>query len=1101
MRISIRLALVIGFLMLIWGTFVITTTSTFLTSQEVLNRHARDIMENIADLAMEQSQNHLAHAHGATALTRRLLTAKVVISSESNFQGLEQYFLDQLAIFPHFAGIYVGKPNGDFYYVSRNSTRSPGGFRTKVILHTTGHRKTRLMWRDKGMQLTGDEMDPADAYDPRTRPWYKKAIAKKDIVWSDPYIFFTSQKPGITIAGPVYTVSGALGGIIGVDIEIDQLSTFIGNLNIGKNGRAFMINNNGDVVAFPDLEKIKTGGQSAAGASGLVKIQELDDILSYKSFKALNLELNENGRYVLPDSRFATFEHNGRKYHAMLMPFSISQWPWIIGVHLPEDDYLGDLKKNRLDSILLTLLISAVATVIALFFSRTISRPIANLEKEAVAVKNDDMQTRFDLHSGYKEIQETADSFRLMKEAISESARKYRGIFENIQDIYYEITLDGNILEISPSVEKTLGYNRARLIGKNIYGFYEEPADREALVQELVSKGQVKDYEVALHDRDSGRRFNLSLNSVLQTDEHGAPQKIIGSMRDITARKKTDRELNRYREHLEELVRERTADLEKTNARLVQEKEQRLQTEAALGENEEKYRNILESIEEGYFETDLRGNFTFYNDATARILGCAREELAGSHFHKYLDRDSIRKAAGIFKEILVTTRPRSGIELRVMNTAGKRRYIELSASLKSNGDGQASGYRGLGRDVTERMQAQKERQRLEEHLNQMQRLKSIGTLAGGIAHDFNNMLMGIQGNVSLLMMSTDAADERYDNLRNIESCVQSGANLTRQLLGYARGGKYVVKPTNLNEIVKKSSQLFGRTKKEIQVVGDFQEGLWAVEVDRNQIEQVLVNLYLNAWQAMEPGGTLQLKTENVFLDDHFVLAFQAKPGPYVKLSVQDNGVGMDADTQKRIFEPFFTTKAMGKGTGMGLASVFGIIQNHDGIIDVESAPGKGTTYHIYLPMSDKPVALETESEEKLHYGEETILIVDDERFILKTCGAMLEKIGYRVVAAQSGREAIDIVRAAHPPIDLIVLDMIMPEMDGLKTYQELERIAPEIKVLFSSGYSYEDIADQVKDREYTDFIQKPFHLIEISEKIKSLLGGRGSGISPGPNVQ
>jgi PAS domain S-box-containing protein len=1087
MRFSIRAALIIGFLVLIWGTFVVTTTSSFLSSQTVLNRHARDIMENIADLAMEQSQNHLAHAHAAAALTRRLLTANVVESSEKNFQALEQYFLDQLALYPHFAGIYIGKPNGDFYYVSRSSERSAGGFRTKLTLNRNNNKKTSLIWRDENMNFIGDELDVHDSYDPRTRPWYKKAQAKQQIAWSDPYIFFTSKKPGITIAGPMYDESGRLKAIVGVDIEIDQLSTFIAHLNIGKNGRAFMINNNGDVVAFYDLEKIKTNGQSASSYFRLVKIQELDDILCRKAFAALNLKLSEKGRYTLKKSRFATFEHNGHHYHAMLTPFSIAQWPWIIGIHLPEDDYLGELKENRLFNVLLTLVISAVATIIALFFSHSISRPITNLEKEAVAVKNNDMQTRFDIRSGYKEIQETADSFRLMKNAIKESTERYQGIFENIQDVYYEITLDGTILEISPSIKNITNHSREQLIGSNVASIYVDPSGREALVEELLKNRQVQDYEIVRRDNDRGSGC-FSINAVLKTDDSGTPVKIIGSMRDISARKKSDQELLQYREHLEELVKERTADLEQTNTRLLKEQEQRLRTETALGENEEKYRNILESIEDGYFETNLRGNLTFINEATCRILGRSKSELLGLHFRNYLDRRDVRKAVSIFREIHVTTKPRKAIELWVNRKDRKKRYIELSVSQIRNANGQPVGFRGLGRDSTERLWAEKEKKRLEEHLQQVQRLRAIGTLAGGIAHDFNNMLMGIQGNVSLLLMSTDVTEESYEHLRSIESCVQSGANLTRQLLGYARGGKYVVKPTNLNEIVTKSSTLFGRTKKEIKIVGKYQKDLWTAEVDRNQIEQVLVNLFLNAWQAMQPGGTISLKTENVILDNHFVRTFQASPGRYVKISVKDNGKGMDAETKIRIFEPFFTTKAMGKGTGLGLASAFGIIQNHNGIIDVESELGKGTTYYIYLPVSDKPISAEIQSNEGLQHGHETILIVDDEKYILDTCKAMLTKIGYRILTAQGGKEAIETVRNERSGIDLVILDMIMPDMDGVETYDQLKQIDPQIKVVLSSGYSFEDIAEEILERGCADFIQKPFNLMEISERIKDILG-------------
>ncbi len=1086
MKLSIRWALIIGFLVLIWGTYIVTTSSTFLSSQKVLNQHARDIMENIADLAMEQSQNHLAHAHGAAMLTRRLLKANVVSTNEEDFYALERYFLDQLTIYPHFAGIYFGKPSGDFYYVGRHSKFSQDGFLTKIIHHDKGVRTVRLIWRDKDLKRVSEEQDPADPYDPRTRPWYKKALKKAGIVWTDPYIFFTSQKPGITIAGPTYGDSGALNGIVGVDIEIHQLSDFIGHLNIGKNGRAFMINNNGDVVAFPDLEKIKICAKSDSSSSRLVKIHELDDVLSYKAFMALNLEPQNSGRYALKESQFATFDHNGRNYHAMLTPFSFPHWPWIIGVHLPEDDYLGALKDNRLSNTLLTLIISAIATMIALIFSRSIIRPIAGLEKEALAVKNNDLLGRFETRSVYKEIQETADSFLLMKDAIRESTEKYRSIFENIQDIYYEITLDGIIQEVSPSIEKITAYKREQLIGKNISSFYKDPGARETLIQELLKDRRLTDYEIVLQD-EYGNSGCFSLNSTLKVDDRGEPIKVIGSMRNVTERKKTEHELLQHREHLEELVKERTANLEETNARLLKEVEQRLQTEAALGEKEEKYRNILESIEEGYFETDLRGRFTFLNDATARTLGRSRDRLIGMRFREILDHDSSKKAIEIFKDILTASIPRTSIDLWITRGDGEKRYIEISASLIRHADGEPSGFRGVGRDATKRLKEEEERRKLEDNLQQAQRLKAIGTLAGGIAHDFNNLLMGVQGNVSLLQISLDPGSDLQESLKSIESCVESGANLTRQLLGFARGGKYLVKTTKLNDVVQKSSDLFGRTKKEIKIEGHYQKDLWNVDVDRNQIEQVLVNLYLNAWQAMNPGGTIVLRTENVTLDDLFVKPFQVKPGRYVKVSVKDTGSGMDEETRKRIFEPFFTTKGMGTGTGLGLASAFGIIQNHDGIIDFKSTPGKGTSFYIYLPVSDKTVVVEKQPVDIPQRGEETILIVDDEKYILKAFKSMLTKIGYNVVTAQGGEEALEILRGGRVRVDLVILDMIMPGMTGLDTYEHIKKFDKEIRVVLASGYSYEDIAEEILERGCTDFIQKPLDLAQVSEKIREML--------------
>ena len=1086
MKLTIRWSLIIGFLCLIWGTYAITTTSTFVSSQKTLNGHAMNVMENIADLAVEKSQNHLAHAHGAAVLTRRLIAANVVSVKESNIDSLEQYFLDQLIIYPHFAGIYLGMPNGDFFYVSRNEQHSTNGFRTKIISHPGGIRKTTLKWRDQNLDIIAEETDPKDRFDPRLRPWYKKALDQEKIVWSDPYIFFTSQKPGITIAGPTYDESGVLKGIVGVDIEIDELSIFIGSLKIGQNGQAFMINNNGEVVAFPDLDKIKTQGSSDSKSLRLVQIHELDAILSRKAFSAVGLTKDEQGRFVLKESRFARFEHDGQYHHAMLTPFSIPQWPWIIGVHLPEDDYLGGLKQSRRFNILLTLVISVIATVIALYFARSIIRPITNLEKEALAVKNDDMQTRFNISSKYKEIQETADSFRLMKAAIGRFREKYSGIFENIQDVYYETSMDGEILEMSPSIEKISPYKRENLIGLKVDQFYFSQRDREEMIQTLLADKRISDYEILLNFVNDNPTC-VSLNSILVTDEQGKPLKIVGSLRNITARKKVEAELHGYREHLEELVQERTADLEKAGDKLKEEMHQRLQTELALGENKEKYRNILESIEEGYFETDLSGNFTFFNDATSRILGWLKSELPGMNIRNYTSRATAQKLFLTFKEVFRTGNPCRAIEFEIIRKDRKTKTIEMSVSLVRNAEGEPQGFRGIGRDATDRRLAENERKRLEDKLQQVQRLEAIGTLAGGIAHDFNNLLMGIQGNVDLLLISLDAADPLYENTRSIERCVRSGANLTRQLLGYARGGKYFVKPINLNDVVQASSNLFGRTKKETKVICEYQEDIWTVEVDRSQIEQVLVNLYLNAWQAMGHSGTIHVKTENIILDKKFVRPYESAPGKYVKISVGDTGRGMDKETQKRVFEPFFTTKSMGKGTGMGLASAFGIVKNHHGIIHFTSTLGAGTTFYICLPASGLAAENDSIFEETVRTGRETILIVDDEDYILDACKAMMTQLGYRTILAHSGEEAIKIFRRENRRIDMIILDMIMPGMDGLTAYECLKEIDPDVKVLLSSGYSLTGAVKDILNKGCDEYIQKPFSLSQISRITRELL--------------
>jgi nitrogen-specific signal transduction histidine kinase len=393
------------------------------------------------------------------------------------------------------------------------------------------------------------------------------------------------------------------------------------------------------------------------------------------------------------------------------------------------------------------------------------------------------------------------------------------------------------------------------------------------------------------------------------------------------------------------------------------------------------------------------------------------------------------------------------------------------------------GYRGVLRDVSERKKTEEEKHKLESQLQQAQKMESIGTLAGGIAHDFNNILMGIQGNASLMLLKIESDHPNYEKIKNIEKYVQNGTELTKQLLGFARRGKYLIKATDLNEIIDKSSSLFARTKKEIRVHATLLDDLWTAEVDRGQIEQVLLNLYVNAWQAMSNGGDLYLQTENIILDRSYVKPYKVEPGRYVKI-----GVGIDKETQERIFEPFFTTKEMGRGTGLGLASVYGIIKSHGGYINVYSEQEKGTVFTIYLPASQKEVSVEKETAPAaIIKGNGTILLIDDEKMILDVGIELLEELGYTVQSAMSGQEAIDVFVEDRDKIDLVIMDMIMPGMGGGETFDRLKEIDPEVKVLLSSGYSINGQATKILRRGCDGFIQKPFNMNQLAEKVQQIL--------------
>jgi len=524
------------------------------------------------------------------------------------------------------------------------------------------------------------------------------------------------------------------------------------------------------------------------------------------------------------------------------------------------------------------------------------------------------------------------------------------------------------------------------------------------------------------------------------------------------------------------------------NVGFFQDTTARGRVEAALQESEEKYRNILESIQEGYYEIDTSGNFLFFNDAVCRLLGCSRRELAGAHYRKYTSQETSRKMYALFAEVHRSGKPATASEFEMITGDGRRRNVELSTSLMRDPQGSPCGFRGIMRDVTHRMLAEEERARLTTQIQQSQKMEAIGTLAGGIAHDFNNLLMGIQGNVSLILLDKNRNQREYEYLKNIENLVLRGSELTRQILGFARHGKYLVKPTNLNLLVGKTADMFSRTKREITIHQTFQSDLWSVDVDRGQIEQVFLNLFVNAWQAMPEGGDLYLTTENIILapqdqDRHFNIP----TGKYVRVSVTDTGVGMDKKIQDRIFEPFFTTKEVGRGTGLGLASAYGIIKNHNGVIKVYSEKGHGSTFRIYLPATSKSPLEEARPSGEVLKGTETILLVDDEPAVAAVGKDMIEKLGYKVLLAGGGEEALSIFQQYRSSVSLILLDMIMPGMSGGETYNRLKALNPAVKVLLASGYSLNGQATQFMKRGCNGFIQKPFNLRLLSQKIRAIL--------------
>jgi PAS domain S-box-containing protein len=513
----------------------------------------------------------------------------------------------------------------------------------------------------------------------------------------------------------------------------------------------------------------------------------------------------------------------------------------------------------------------------------------------------------------------------------------------------------------------------------------------------------------------------------------------------------------------------------------------RHRTETALRQSEERYRTILDTIVDGYYEINLRGQVMFCNDALLRIFGFARSEIDELDTLALLASENQELAVSVFTQVYETGEPAHSIDWEISTRDGTPILIEMSISRITDVDGQPLGFRGIVRDITERINTAQENANLEAQLQRSQRMEAIGTLAGGIAHNFNNLLMGIQGNISLLMREHSPDSPHAKRLTTMEALVDGGSKLTSQLLGYARSGRVDVRIVDLNTLVLEIAETFSLTRKEYRVHIELAPSTMPAEVDAAQIEQAILNLLINAADAMPRGGDLYLSSRVAHHTELTDPEHEIKKGNHAVLSIRDTGIGMDRETLERCFEPFFTTKGISGGTGLGLASAYGIVRANGGFIDVVSEVGRGTTFSLSFPMAGNgpDSTLATRGEPIAGVG--TILIVEDDEAVLEACSEMLTHLQYTPICVTSGAAAIDIFTRRQDEIDLVILDLILTDLNGGEVFDRLRSIDPTARVLLASGYSLDGEAAGILDRGCDDFIQKPFTIEQLSRKLERLL--------------
>ncbi len=654
-----------------------------------------------------------------------------------------------------------------------------------------------------------------------------------------------------------------------------------------------------------------------------------------------------------------------------------------------------------------------------------------------------------ELEQRVQELESAESARKRVEEALVASEGKWRNVLANIPQIGISIDPHAKIIFANDYFLTLTGWKEQEVIGKDWFDrFIPENIRNEVRKMFSMLMHQKDSLGFSTHENDivtrTGDLRNVAWSNVLTKDSQGNILNINCLGIDLTERKRA---------------------------------------EQALRESEAKFRTLVEKSPLGIALIGDGGDVEYINPQFTNIFGYTIEDIptGKSWFKKsYPDKKYRQQALKTWiedsKRISVgEARPRI---FSVTCKDGEQKKIYFRPVIMG------SLYRFMiYEDITEKS-------RMEHQLQQARKFEAIGTLASGIAHDFNNLMMGIQGRASLMSVGLAPSHPHREHIKAIEACIRSATGLTRQLLGFARGGKYEVKSININELVRNSATMFSRTRKEIKIHTNIQPSPLVVEADRGQIEQVLLNMYVNAWQAMPDGGELYLETKAAMLDDDFCKPYAVEPGHYAKVSVTDTGIGMNEATRQQIFDPFFTTKEKGRGTGLGLASAYGIIKNHGGVITVYSERGRGTTFNIYLQLSEKEVHQEKATEGEILKGSETILLVDDEDIIIDVGQAMLKTLGYRVVISKSGPEAIEKVTDIGNEIDLVILDLIMPKMDGGKTFDRIREIRPKMPIMLSSGYAVNGQSSEIMRKGCNGFIQKPFNIAALSQKIRNVLGAR-----------
>jgi PAS domain S-box-containing protein len=951
----------------------------------------------------------------------------------ANPRATNALFIFFLRQYPVISSINTGDAAGNGYLLLRTGQQ----LRNRI---KKGEEKGWATWinlGEKGEFIFVEKL--RDDYDPRTTPWYRNSVSREEIVWSDPYSMRTTRDVGITASMSIGSGKRS-GEVIGADIMLKDMSQLLAGLTKEIKGlTAHLLTQDGTVIASSEVEQF------------LSLLPQNDEPLVRAG----------NGRYPSVEKalqartggKVQSFSFDNERFLAVIEPVSLSpKSKYKLVLTVSEKALAGNIVQDLLWKLILEFLLLTAAGV--WYFFRYIN-PIIRIVgaiKEFGAGKF----RKLSVDAGRKdEIGDLASEFITMTDTLTgqdkslrESEARYRSLFENMLNgfAYCQMLFeDGKpvdfiYLAVNDAFDSQTGLKDVvgRKVSEVIPGIREADPQLFEVYGRVAITGQPESFEIYVEALSDW--YSISVYS--PASEH-----FVAVFDVITERKLAER---------------------------------------SLAEKEAQQRILIETIPDLVWLKDADGIYLLCNKMFEQFFGAGEADIVGKTDYDFVSKELADFFRDHDRKAMEAGKPSSNLEWITFASDGHRALLNTIKTPMRDAGGKLLGVLGIGRDITEY-------HKLEEQLLHSQKMESIGTLAGGIAHDFNNILSAIIGYGEFTLMKMAADDQLRHNIESMLQAADRATHLTKELLLFSRKQPIDKKPVDLNEVVTRVEKFLKKViGEDISFRSTLYEARLPVFADPYQLEQVLMNLATNARDSIPQGGSLTVTTAKAVLNGEFAAAHgYGKPGPYAFITVSDTGTGMDEATQKRIFEPFFTTKEVGKGTGLGLSVAYGIIKQHDGFINVYSEPGTGTTFRIYLPLDVAETGQESPAQQERAAigGTETILLAEDDEQVRILSASILENAGYTVIAAVDGADAVRKFAESGERIDLLLLDLIMPKMNGKEAFDKIRELQPEIKVIFASGYAPETIMQKASMAVGAHMITKPILPTELLRKVRSVLDG------------